>query len=159
MTPLITQAELERRIGADRARQLLDDDRDGQADQAAFEEVIQEASDVAGGELLGAFSQDQIVRLAAADRGLRGAVILVALGVLGERRPEFVDPQGRPLFAGFYDRGVARLKAYRSTASRIAAEEKEGQNLTMGTRLRAPRGVGVFSFVPTRRNPKAGGGF
>lgn len=156
--PLISQADLELRVGARRIVELTDDDADGVADEAPVAAVIQAASDRAGGKLLAAWSLAQIIALAAEDSAVRAAVVSVALGYLGERRPEFTDAQGRTLYSAQRADGLSQLDDIVRAKTRSVGEEKVGVNRTLGTRVSRQRPP-TFTFAATGRDPKGPGGF
>jgi hypothetical protein len=158
VTPVITQQDVEDRIGPERLAQLLDDDGDGVADAPLVGRLLQQATDRGAGRLLKAFSADQIAKLAAADAGLRDAFVDLFLMFAGQHRPEFVDANGRSVFAEIGRGGLATLGDYAAARDRILAEETKGTNQLLGfrvTRARPP----IFTFAATKGNPRGPGGF
>ena len=154
---LVEQADVERRIGRQSFARLCDDDGDGVADPAVVADLLEEATHVAEGILLRAFSRATIAKLAATDVALRGAICDLAIGLAGRRRPELLGPNGNP-YTEMRKEGERVLAMMCKAEQRIAAEENVGANATIGgatTRPVPPRHV----FATSRTNPRGSGGF
>jgi hypothetical protein len=153
----VAPVDVERRIGAVNFARLCDDDGDGVADPAIVAEVLEEASRIAEGILLRAFSLSTIAKLAASDIALRGAICDVAIGLAGRRRPELLGPTGNP-YTEMRKDGERVLFNMTKAEQRIAAEEQHGVNGTIGGGI----SVGLPAkhvFAPSRTNPRGSGGF
>lgn len=158
-TPALTQLDLERRIGPQRLAQLCDDDRDNVADVGVVEEVIQEASDRGYGLLLRGFTLSEAEQLVAADAAAKGAFVHIALGLCGLRRPEFMGPDGKPLYWQVMQAGLQTLRDIGSKKERLSAEEQVGRNRQLGTRTSGRAVPATFTFAKSKTDLKGPGGF
>lgn len=157
MAALISQADVEKRIGALAFARLCDDDGDGAADAPVVEELLEEASKIAEGILLRSFSRATIAKLAADDIALRGAICDVAIGLAGRRRPELLGPNGNA-YTEMRKDGERVLFNMTKAEQRIAAEETDGANGTIGGAISVHLPA-RHVFARSRTNPRGSGGF
>lgn len=159
-TYLITKAEIERRIGAGTLAELTNDQGGLTADDTVVDEAREEASDRAMGILWRAFpSEAQIVNLAAADRAVKGAVIQICCGILGQRRAGLQSPEGKTPWAGWEAAGEKVLKEIADGKRRAKGEAAAGQNETLKTRINQPSPPRTTIFASTKDDPVGPGGF
>lgn len=160
MTDLITQADLEYRLGGPvRLVQLADDDGDGTADPAIVSAAIDEASRLAEGILWSGFPNiTQIATLVANDSSLRGAISDIGIALLGDRRPEFVNDAGKPRENWRRAQGEKVLRDIARTDRRAAAGEAvAGANTELQSRSSREKPPTTFVFSDTGAQRAAGG--
>ena len=150
-------ADIAARIGGRTAAQLLDDDGDGEADQAVVDTFIGEASAYADSLLLGSFGV-AVLPSHAADPRFKGAVADIAIGLAAERRPEFMRADGKFPYAERFARGKETLKALGVGWERLGSEATYGPNPAIAGRI-ATTTPAEHVFAGSRTNPKGSGGF
>ena len=92
---LVDQAALEDRVGSRVLARLLDDDGDGAADANLVQWCLVTASDEAYGLLRTGFASDEQIRnVVDTDAGLRNAIVELAIGLTGSRKPSMVAAAG-----------------------------------------------------------------
>jgi hypothetical protein len=157
MTALITQADVERRIGARTLAQLLDDDGDEVADAANVTWMLNTASRIAEGALKPGFPTAALVAtLVAADAAVLNDVVEIAAGLAGGHKPGLVGADGRSPYDGWRDKAEKRLVALGKAESRATGEETAGNNRKLATSKSCGREL-LFSSTPS--NPTGSGGF
>lgn len=155
---LISQAELERYIGAQTLARLLNDTGDDTPNAQLLEDVIQGGTDEAYGILRVAFPSDaQIFTLVQNDRSAKNAVLDIAVGLAGQRRPGLLSDDGRTPYSGFRDRGVRTLERIAAGKRRSVGETQAGVNPTIRARTNQPDKKPVFAS--TKDDPTGPGGF
>lgn len=155
--PLITQDDIEKRFGPLVLVQFTDDDGDQVADPGVVQTVILDASNEGAGILRGAWKLDEIVELVASDPAVQRDFVMIAMGMLGERRPAITDPQGNKMY--FKDRTLARerLELLRDTELRSTAE---GAGAPVNPKVKIKTNVERtrrFTFAPTESNGRGYG--
>lgn len=149
-----SQADAIASIGAQRVAQLCDDDGDGVADAAVVTKEEARADSFVRTYLEGkGFTSAQLTPLAT-NETLRAAATDILIGMMGERKPEFRDEQGRGRCDVELKRGKEMLGMLAKGALRIA---EAGPRTNLGGRLTAPDPV--FTIAPSSGNPKGPGGF
>jgi hypothetical protein len=105
---LFTQAELERFVGADTVRRILDDDRDGTADENAVTDIIADAS----AHVLSAYYQtyDEVPDEEAIPARLKTLGKHAGKAYLAIRHPEYVRFDGYTIL-GYVDKQLDALVA------------------------------------------------
>lgn len=161
-TNLITQADLERRVGARTVAQFLSDDGGQAPDPTLVNEVLDEASRRAEGLLLPAFSLESVVKLALDDVAVRGDICDIAADLMSRRRPALLADDGTTPYSKWRKDAEEHLKLVAKNELRLAGE-------------RGPSGAGVnraitiankpnidppqFVFAGTKDRPGGTGGF
>lgn len=154
----ITEQSLWDRIGSAEVKRMLDDDGDGASDSGPLTAIISEAEAYADSLLTKAFPLLSIADLAG-DHRLIGAVADIAIGLCGERRPEWAHPQtGAYPHAPRFKRGKETLQAIAMGAERLGAEATYGRNKTISGRT-SQQLPAVHIFATSRTNPRGSGGF
>jgi hypothetical protein len=126
---------LEDRIGADRVVQLFDDDGDGLVEDGDLEKLeitLGDADDIVTGLLVKkAWTTDQLqfIRL---DRQVVRAWSGIAAQLAAERKPEWLDAEGRGRFDAFGVRGRAELGALARGELRSVQEPDAGPTASIG---------------------------
>jgi hypothetical protein len=147
-----TRADLEQRITPQRLIQLFDDDNDGAVagtDLDVLASVLSAANDVVFGALYNkGFGPEQIAELVADKQVLR-AWTGIAAQLAGERKPEWLDSQGRGPYDAFGSRARAELKMIASGEQRSRVETTAGANLGLSGDVTDR----VLQFAPDPRNP------
>lgn len=162
MANLITQEDLERKIGVRAVAQLSNDQGGTTADTTVIGEVLGEASDIAKGLLWDAFPSDaQIEALVGADKAAKGAVTDLAIGLLGMRRLSLQDSEGKSVHERRYDRAERKLQQIaEGRVRRAKGEATAGRNKQLGVTHNNTREAGKKTiFAATADNPKGPGGF
>ena len=93
--PYIAQADLEARIGAQRVRDILDDDNNGTADPAPVARILADASAKVAGVLRGIY--DLTVIASAPPEEVKRLALDVAVVYAAQRHPEVVRRDWQPL--------------------------------------------------------------
>lgn len=157
MADLITQADIEQRIGAAELVRLLDDDGDGVADSGNVTWALTAASAIAKGILYRAFSSEtKIEALVAADPGVLNDVVEIAVGLAGTRRPQLLGADGRSPYSHWRKDAEARLDRVASAKTRAIGEATAGLNETVYSNVSPTR---TPLFAATKLNPTGPGGF
>lgn len=155
--PLITQADLEQRIGPANLAKMLDDDGDGIADPANVTWVLTTASRIAEGILRIAFkSQAQIKAIVDADDAIKNDIVEIGIGLSGGRRPGFLGADGKTPYSGWREAAEKRLKEVAEAKRRAIGEDTGGTNERLKSEVR-PGTEPVYGVTST--NPKGFGGF
>lgn len=114
--PWITQADLESRVSAAVVRRLLDDDRDGTADDNAVTRVIADSCAKVAGYVSPVYTRADV------DAAVPPEVVRLSLDVavayLAQRHPEFVRRDWEPLMK-YAD---AELKAMRAGKTNLGVD-------------------------------------
>jgi hypothetical protein len=160
-TALITQAQVETRIGGPAYLvRLTDDDGDGTADAAIVTALIAEATATAVGLLKPGFqSYETVAALAADDESVMGAIVDIALGLFGARKQEFHDEQGRGMFWMRRRDAEALLSRMGTAKQRAKGEQAVGRNRLLGTRVSRNIATDPYVFQSSSRDRKGPGGF
>jgi hypothetical protein len=157
---LITQAELERKIGPQNLAQLTSDDGSDVADATIVDEIIEEASDRAIGLLWSGFPAEQrIIDLVTADRAVKGAILDIAAELAGMRRSVLQTAEGKTPYSGWAARGEKRLAEVASGKRRARGEAEVGKNDRLGTRVNQASPPRRTVFASTSDDPVGPGGF
>lgn len=156
-----SRADLEARIGAARVIQLFDDDGDGlveSGDLANLTLVMGDASAIVTSLLLGkGWSMDQL-ELLKTDRLVIRAWSGIAAQLSGERKPEWLNPQGEGPFEAIGVRARADLKALARGETRSEKEDVAGVNPIVSSE--GQRRPFIFAADPNDPNDRYGpGGF
>lgn len=159
MVALATQADWELLVGSQNLAQMLDDDGDGVADAATVTAILEYASRIAEGLLLGAFgSASVIATLVAADVALKLSVCEIASDLAARRRPAFLSADGKTPYTGWRDRAEATLREVANAHRRSVGEATAGANQTILTQTNlADRSE--FTFAAVDGNEPGPGGF
>lgn len=160
---LITQADLERRLGGPAVLvRLAADDGGVAADATIVADLLAEASLLGYGLLWNGFpSEEQIALLVTNDVAVKGAVCDIACGLAGQRRPEWVNDKGEPMM------GWRRLQGERVLAQIVKRERRAGGEQQAGTNTltRSRRSARMKDdsapsfFANSDKDPKGPGGF
>lgn len=154
MAVFTSQADGEASVSAARFAQLCDDDGDGVADAAIVTKYGNKADSFVRTFLEGqGFTQAQLV-LVASNETLRGAATDILIGMLGERKVEWRDEQGRGQHDVELKRGKEMLKMLVKGALRIT---EAGARTNLKGRITAPDPP--FTIAPSSGNLKGPGGF
>lgn len=157
VTALIARADLNARFGAATVTRFADDIGDDSASDDNLDVVLEEATSIALGYLRRAWTTDQVSLLVTNDPAVKGALCDIAMGVLSRRRPEFIGPDGKSLYAAVQKAGEDRLDKMAKAELRPAGETTAGANPIVRTTTN--RDTTIFTFQGTKANPKAPGGF
>lgn len=152
-----SQEDLERRFGAARVRQYLDDNGDGIVDQ----EVLAEVTDDANGEVVSlcmrkGYTAEQL-ELLADDPVLRRRATEIAMAYASERKPEWLNSVGEGPFESLRKRAKEFLKQMQLGEVRPPTEPEAGV-----TRQHVEGNVGQssgFVFAESDDDPLGPGGF
>ena len=157
--PPITQADLEKRVGVLRVRQLFANGQGG-VDVDLVAEVIESALTEAVGIVRNGWPADEVEAVILNDPAVRRWVVEMVLGIQAEGDTTLLDKDGRHPMSGWYDRSEKRLTELAMTKRRSVTEGKEaGRN--RNTRSRVAGGAGACSgvFASSPKNPRGVGGF
>jgi len=157
MPTLITQAQLELRVGAQTVARYCCDTGADVADVTIVTEVLDEAEDIGAGLLLPGFSDAQIVLLAANGPAVRGALLAIAADLMARRRPALLDAEGRTPYSGWRKSAEQVLQRAGQAQTRLRAESAAGNNqlISVSTNRTPPQLI----FAGTKANPRGPGGF
>ena len=155
VAPLITQGQLENRIGGPaKLVQLLDDNGDGVADAGLVAEVLEEATQLGVGLLWDGFPTYELVALLVAnDLAIVGAFCDIACGLAGQRRIEFTNPQGLPVFDSRRKQGEKVLAEIARAKRRASGEEQAGRNSLLHARRSRNVQAEPFIFAKSGSDP------
>jgi hypothetical protein len=154
---LVTQAQLELRVGVHTVARYCCDDGSDVANPAIVDEVLSEAEDEGIGLLGAGFTPDQIVQLATDDASVRGAFLDIAADLMGRRRPSFLDAEGRSPFSQWRKRAEDVLERAGQAQRRFKGESTAGRNRLLGASTNRQPHAPIF--VGTKDNPTGSGGF
>ena len=155
---LISQADLEKRFGPQTIATYLDDDGNDVAEADRVTEVLEEASDIAAGILLGSFSTAQITLLAANDYAVRGAVADIAADLMARRRPELLTSDGTTPYTAIRRTAELVLERHAKLEGRFVGEAvAAGSNQNI--RAQPNRVPYPAVFVSSKDDPIGPGGF
>lgn len=161
MALFASREDLERRFGQQRVLDLFDDDRDGVVDGTdltILNEVISEADDVVQGALVHkGWERSELVGLSR-DRQLRRAACQIVMQLAGERRPEFTNDQGRPLYDEYGERARKFLSGFARGEQRSRLEAAHGKNDSLVGRVSASTPVSIFGRDPSDPDDNYGDG-
>ncbi len=120
---------LEQRITASRLLEMFDDDGDGllaSTDLETLEAIMADADDVVSGILIKkGYNEDQLAVLGE-DRQVMRAWAGIAAQLAGERKPEWLDANGRGPFEAFGQRGREDLRSLARGDLRSVQEDVVG---------------------------------
>lgn len=162
---LITQADIELAIGGpEYLIRFTDDDRDNTADAGVVAMLITRASQIAIGRLKNGFpSFEDVQNLVNDDEQVRGFVVDIACGLAGERRPDMVTADGKPILRWRREQGEKGLTAIGQAQARAAGEEgAAGTNRLLHARTSVDIADRAFYFPRQTRgsnSPNGGGGY
>jgi len=157
MADLITQSDLEIRIGARAVAEFSDDDGDGVADVDVVAWALSTASREAEGALRPGFpTAAQVAAIVGADSAVLNLIVEIAAGLLGGRRISTLSADGKAPFEGWRERALKRLREIGAADARAAGEETGGGNALLRARVNPKRDM---VFAATARDPKGPGGF
>lgn len=158
---LISQSDLELHIGVQTVAQLSTDDGSETPNAAVIAKVLQGASDAARGILRSGFSDDQVDDLVDAlvgdDQAVKDHVLDIAAGLLGQRRPGLLSPDGTTPFSGFRRAAEKALKETAAGKRRAAGETNAGSNSKLKARTNQSTKKPVFAS--TKDDPVGPGGY
>lgn len=164
--PFTTSARLVLKMGGQRLVQYFDDDNDGVADPAAMEEVIEDANSDVESKLLGkGWTRERLEAAAALEDDVLSRIATnIAMGYAGERRPEWLDAEGKGPFDALREKAYERLKDLARARERLPAETEVGKHTQVGGRLSKEQNPdGHFIFASTAeqraRGSRGPGGF
>lgn len=159
MRRLVERQDVERVCGARAVDQWCDDDGDGRAEPGNVDEAIDAASDRAG-LLLAGWTEAQVEELVERDRMVKRAVAEIAAGLMGRRRIEFANDQGRFLSDAYLTRGEDTLKRIAKGEERTAAQAAIGPPATNESATPFALSDGREPFVrATKAYPTGRGGY
>lgn len=158
--PMISQRDLELRIGADNVARMTNDDGGTEPDPEIMQKVLIQASSRARTLLFRGFpSNDQIEELVACDEGVKMLVEDIGIGLMGDRRPGFIAADGRTPYSAFRTRAEKALRDVADGADRSAGEEAAGGVGTVAGEAKPARAQRDPVFAATANDPKGPGGF
>lgn len=156
---LVTQEDLENRVGSRVLARLLDDDGDGVADPSLVTWCLRTATDEAYGLLRTGFRSDEQIRdVVDTDAGLRNAITELAIGLAGSRKPSMVATDGSTPYAQWRTHATKTLEAWGAGKRRAKGETEGGRNEATKVRVQ-PIAAGDTVFIPSSSDPKGPGGF
>ena len=156
---LVTLSQLERRFGPSTVSRYLDDDGDDTSEQTVAEEVLTEASQVAQGICLPAFSNGELENMADVDLAFRGYILDIAADIMARRRVEAINEKGETPYSGIRKLAEEKLEKIADAKRRMAGEEQAGINRKVSIRTNIDRNAHPLVFPPTKNNPGGSGGF
>jgi hypothetical protein len=162
VTPLIAQADLEGRFTPARIVQCADDTNSGDPAnaqvQANVTRACAEASGIAYAILGQGWSNDEILLLFTnGDEALKGATCDIAMDILGKRRQEFLNDDGKTLWWQARKDGEATLKLYATRQRKpTAVPVPVAVNHTIGTNTNRTRRELVFQADEDYKRGKGG---
>lgn len=166
MPAFLTQADLERRVTAERVLRMADDDGDGSlngTEQANVTAAMDEAESYALSTVSKAgYDMDSFALLANADPAIKQHVAWMAVEILSERRLEFTSSEGWGPYKAQFERAETYLKRFSQGRKRSPqGEAAAGKNKQVGGNRRPKRASGVadFVFAPSKNYPTGHGGF
>ena len=165
MADFLTQAELEKKVGAGTVRRMVDDAAAGVVDvggAAILEDALRNAEGTVYASLMRAYSPEAVVTLAQNDAVLMGHAAWIALELLSERRVEFTSAEGWGAYRVQYERATKHLELVSKGALRSKGEAQAGQNPHLGGTIQPSPPAATedaFTFAPSRNRPSGGGGF
>jgi hypothetical protein len=154
---LIERVDVERVIAPQDVVDFCDDDGDGEADGPVVEAMLDQASRVAA-NLLRGWTAARVEEAVAADPGLRGALAQIAAGLMGERRRQFRDAQGKGPTHKLLELGRETVRAIAAGEERTAAEPDIGPPVNAKASANVPADGESF-IAPTSVYPSGRGGF
>lgn len=122
---------LEQRITAQRVVEMFDDDGDelvASGDLAALETVMSDADDIVTGLLIKKGFNAEQLEILALDRQVVRAWSGIVAQLAGERKPEWLDENGKGPFDAFGVRGREELRALARGEIRSVQEDVAGSN-------------------------------
>ncbi len=157
---LITQRDLELRIGSNNVARMCNDVGGNDADQEILRKVIGQASARARTLLYRAYpSNEQIKNLVTADEGVKMLVEDLAIGLMGDRRPGFLASDGKTPYSSFRGRAEKALRAFADADDRPAGEESAGASSVVAAEAHPSRAQRDPVFAASSDDPKGPGGF
>jgi hypothetical protein len=146
---LVTQADLEAHYAPKVVRQVFSDDGTQNAGPR-LAVACQTGSAQACALLLPAWTEEQIVTIAAEDPAVKHAICQLVMAIGTEGKPEW-SGEGRP-YAGLEDRARKWLKDLAAAAIRSRAEAQgAGQNQTIRGRTNKPTPQYIFAETKGKR--------
>jgi len=153
--------ELEDRFGQQRVLDLFDDERSGgltTAGLARLNERCSEADEIVIGALIHkGWSRDELRGLSR-DRQLRRAASQIAMQLGGERRAEFTNDQGRPIWDEAGERARKFLSSFARGEQRSRLEDSVGKNDSLRGRVSESTPRTIFGRDPADPNDLYGDG-
>lgn len=156
---LIVQLDLEIRVGASTLRQMLTDDGSTTIDSTLVTWALETASAEAYGLLRPGYTADETIKtLVDNDPGVKNAVVELAIGLAGTRRPGILAADGSTPYSKWRSAARKELKEWGEGKRRAKGETTAGRNQNIPARV-GPIAAGDTVFIPTTENPQGKGGF
>lgn len=157
MATTLTQAEFEQQFGADTIRRGFDDDGDGEADTALVMNTLGRADARAMGILMKGGDEVWARKILQDDEAVRGYAYDIAAGMMGLRRPEFMNAvagNGGSLYQPAANVATKELERIADAEIRSRAETSAGKNAHVAAGV-THRPTNQFVFLTNRNR---GGG-
>lgn len=161
LNDFLTLRDLYVAVGSQRVRQLFDDDNDGSLDDSmdVIDQTLAAAESECYARLMRAFgTKDAVKVVALADPAIRHHCVWIALELASERRPEFLQSDGRGAFAYQYDRAIAYFESIAKGKNKTKPGTTSAQEAGNLNPPRVTDGV-RFDFAPDRDHPTGRGGY
>lgn len=147
MAAYVTQTDVENRFTPRQVRRLFTDDGSATMNTAAFNEAVEEASDIADQILAKAWKDPTARAEIAAGKAAKGAICRLVIAIGAERKPEWQRQDGKSPYDGFRSSAEKMLERIAGGELRPAAESTAGANPTLAgdATVADPQ----FIFAPT----------
>ena len=160
MDALITQADLELRIGARNLLKLTDEQHNATVTAALITRACAIATSVGVGLLMPGFEADaQVQLLVENDEGVKNAFVEIAIAWLGGRKPGMLAADGSTPFSNWRAPAEKMLAEIAAGKRRAAGEVLAGTNKAAIPMRVQPLAAGDTIFLATTDNPTGPGGF
>ena len=157
MATTLTQKEFEQQIGVDTVRRGFDDDGDGEADTHLVMNALERADAMAVGILSKGNDAVWARKILQGDISARGYAYDIAAGMMGMRRPEFMNAvggNGGSLYQPAANVARKELERMSDAETRSRAEREAGANAHVAAGV-THRPTDQFVFL-TSRNRRGG---
>lgn len=133
----VDDARLQNKMGAAHWLEYFDDNNDGVADAAPLAAVLEDANADVVACLMGkGYTATRLEEMAdAGDKVLSRIAANIAMGYAGERRPEWLNDEGKGPFDKLRADAMARLKLIGTAQQRVPSEAEVGRNTQVGGRV------------------------
>ena len=158
----LTTRDMEGLIGANKVRQLFDDDNNGSTENniEPIYQAMAAAEAEAANRMLRSFSDEQINILAENDRAFKNHVAWVACEFASERRSEFQSIDGWGGYKAQYERAITYFENLSKAKTRSKGEAKAGKSARLGGGYQPNKGnAPKYIFAPDTKAPTGHGGF